>query len=517
MHSDNQTFTARILIRPDDVIAEVPPRLFGSFVEHMGRSVYTGIFEPGHPTADADGFRRDVLDMVAQLGVTVVRYPGGNFVSGYNWEDGVGPSESRPRRLELAWHEIETNAFGLHEFVGWSNKAGIEIMYAVNLGSRGIDDARRLLEYANHARGTELSDRRRANGAEEPFGITLWCLGNEMDGPWQIGQKTADEYGRLAAETAKVMKLVDPSIELVVAGSSSMDMATFGSWEKTVLSHTYEHIDYLSLHAYYQEREQNPQDFLASAEALSRYIATVVDIVDTVKTEGGYTKQVDLALDEWNVWDQDAFNEPEHQAALSAADWLEHPRVIEDEYTVTDAVVVGTLLHTLLRHSDRVKIANMAQLVNVIAPIRTEEAGPAWRQTTFFPFARIAEFARGSVIGVDVESPAFSLSNGDAVFAVDATSTLEAETGTYSVFVANRSFDQSAQTTVSIVGVDVEQVLSAEVLAAPAGHNRLVSNTATDPTLVGLHPLEVVLADDGVCATLPPMSWAVVRVTGSRR
>ena len=236
---------AKIIVDRDFTLGPVPRRLFGSFVEHMGRAVYTGVFEPGHPTADTDGYRHDVLDLVRELGVTVVRYPGGNFVSGYTWEDGVGPVASRPRRLDAAWHSTETNAFGLHEFVGWARAVGTEVMQAVNLGTRGVDAARELVEYANHPGGTRLSDLRRLNGAEEPFGIKLWCLGNEMDGPWQIGQKTAHDYGLLAKETAKAMRAVDPSIELVVAGSSGADIATFGAWEQTVLGHAYEEVDYV--------------------------------------------------------------------------------------------------------------------------------------------------------------------------------------------------------------------------------------------------------------------------------
>ncbi|HYH32163.1 MAG TPA: alpha-L-arabinofuranosidase, partial [Pseudonocardia sp.] len=207
----------------------------------MGRCVYTGIYEPGHPKADADGLRSDVLDLVRELGPTVVRYPGGNFVSGYYWEDGVGPKDQRPRRLDRAWRSIETNEFGLGEFARWAEAAGTEPMMAINLGTRGIQEACDLLEYCNHDGGTYLSDLRRKHGAEQPYGVRLWCLGNELDGPWQVGHKTADEYGRLAAETARAMKLVDPSIELVACGSSNSGMPTFGSWEATVLEHTYEH------------------------------------------------------------------------------------------------------------------------------------------------------------------------------------------------------------------------------------------------------------------------------------
>ncbi len=482
------------------VVAAVSPRLFGSFVEHMGRCVYTGIVEPGHPTADGEGLRGDVLELTRELGVTLVRYPGGNFVSGYNWEDGIGPIESRPRRLEAAWHEIEPNTFGLHEFVGWATKAGVEIMYAVNLGTRGIDDARRVVEYTNHPGGTQLSDLRRANGAEEPFGIRLWCLGNEMDGPWQIGAKTAEEYGRLALETAKAMRLVDPTIELVVAGSSALDMPTFGDWERTVLGHTAAHVDYLSIHAYYQEHEGRPEEFLEAPARLDHYITTVLAIVDEVTAAKGLDKRIDLALDEWNVWYQSRFNDPEYQRALAESEWTEHPRVIEDEYSVTDAVVVGMLLHTLLRRSDRVPIANLAQLVNVIAPIRTEESGPAWRQTTFYPFARVAEYARGDVLHTDVVG----------ADSVDAIATWDATSGRFAVFLANRSLTDPAPVSVALPEGTGATVRLAEVLAAPEGGDRFSSNTLEHPERVGLRPLGAEVVGGVVSLELPPLSWAIV-------
>lgn len=223
---------AKVILDKDYIIGRIDPRLYGSFIEHLGRAVYGGIYEPGHPMADEQGFRRDVLEMVRRLGVSVVRYPGGNFVSGFNWEDSVGPD--RPSRLDLAWFTTESNAVGLHEFADWAGKADTEIMYAINLGTRGPENARDIVEYANHPGGSKFSDMRIANGAKDPLNIRLWCLGNEMDGPWQMGHKTACEYGRIANESAKMMKWVDPTIELVACGSSNSEMPTFGSWAQTI-------------------------------------------------------------------------------------------------------------------------------------------------------------------------------------------------------------------------------------------------------------------------------------------
>ena len=251
--------SSKIILDRSYVVGKIDNRLFGSFVEHLGRCVYEGLYEPSHPLADELGFRKDVLDMVRDLGISLIRYPGGNFVSGFHWEDSVGPVSQRPRRLDLAWKTTESNEVGLHEFAAFCKKAGASLMYSVNLGTRGADDARNVVEYANHAGGTYWSDLRIKNGAEKPFGIPLWCLGNEMDAAWQTGQKSAQEYGRLARESAKVMKLVDPGIELVVCGSTGPVIETFGDWELTVLDECYDYVDYVSLHRYYENPELHHQ------------------------------------------------------------------------------------------------------------------------------------------------------------------------------------------------------------------------------------------------------------------
>jgi alpha-N-arabinofuranosidase len=509
---------ARIVIDRDFTLADVPRRLFGSFVEHMGRCVYTGIFEPGHATADERGFRRDVLDLVREMGPTVVRYPGGNFVSGYLWEDGVGPVEDRPRRIDGAWHTIETNAFGLHEFVDWAREANVEVMEAVNLGTRGVEEARALVEYANHPGGTYWSDLRRRNGAAEPFDIRLWCLGNELDGPWQIGHKTAHEYGRLAQETAKAMRLVDPDLELVAVGSSNRQMPTFGTWEHTVLTHAYEEVDFISMHAYYQEDHGDAASFLAEAVDMDAFIDGVVSTVDAVKAAGKHRKQVDISFDEWNVWYQRGLDTEDQPHIVSQSkQWREHPRLIEDAYSVTDAVVVGTFLHSLLRHGDRVRIANQAQLVNVIAPIRSEEGGPAWRQSIFWPFARIARLARGRILRLAVESAQVPTKKFGDVDVVDAAATWDEHTGRVALFVANRSLDEANDLAVELRGLGATGVRSAEVLTVPEGADRHTANLQDSPDAVGLSPLAGVGLDDGVLrATLPPLSWVVIELDVAR-
>ena len=496
---------ASFTLDPAFVIAPVNRRTFGSFVEHMGRCVYTGIFEPEHPTADKDGFRTDVLDLVRELGVTLVRYPGGNFVSGYRWEDGVGPPEQRPRRLDLAWHSIETNQFGLNEFMRWTEAAGVEPMMALNLGTRGVAEALDLLEYANHPGGTELSDLRRQHGAAEPHGIRVWCLGNELDGPWQTGHKTAAEYGRLAAETARAMRMIDPTLELVACGSSHRSMPTFGAWEATVLEEAYDVVDLISCHAYYEELDGDLGSFLASAVDMDRFIDAVVATADSVRARIRSPKRIDISFDEWNVWYQAAFH-----AQGPPAGWGVAPRVIEDTYNVADAVVVGNLLISLLRHSDRVAAACLAQLVNVIAPIRSEPGGPAWRQTTFHPFAQAARLARGEVLRVEPIAPTYETARHGEVPLVDAVATRDPDSGRTVVFAVNR--DQSEDVT-----------LTADLRALP-DLRRATGTVLSDADITAVNSAErpdrVVPRDNGTITlhdatlrvTLPPVSWNVVEL-----
>ncbi|MCO5973504.1 arabinosylfuranosidase ArfA [Actinoallomurus soli] len=491
--------TANLILDPAFRVGPVRPRLFGSFVEHMGRCVYTGIYEPGHPDADADGLRQDVLALTREMGVTVVRYPGGNFVSGYRWEDGVGPVEERPARLDLAWQSLETNAFGLHEFMTWADRAGVEPMMAVNLGTRGVQEAVDLLEYCNHPGGTALSDRRVKNGRAEPYDIGLWCLGNEMDGPWQIGHKTAQEYGRLAQETGKAMKLVDPSIELVACGSSNGHMPTFGSWEATVLEHCYDEADYISLHAYYGQDGDLPS-FLASAVDMDAFIEGVIATADHVRAKLHRSKRIQLSFDEWNVWYTDSFD---------GGTWQQAPRMSEDLFNVADAVVVGNLLISLLRHADRIGVACQAQLANILAPIRTEPGGPAWRQTIFHPFAHVAAYAKGDALRVVLDTPRYETARYGDVPLVDAVATRDDEGIT--VFAVNRDVDEAVGLTLDPRALP--PVRNAERIVL-ADADRGAANTATAPGRVTPRRGEVpVRPGEPLLVELPPVSWNVLRLT----
>ena len=427
---------ARIILDSAYTIGRIDPRLYGSFIEHLGRAVYGGIYEPGHPLADEQGFRRDVIDRVRALGVPVVRYPGGNFVSGFNWEDSVGPD--RPKRLDLAWFTTETNEVGMHEFCDWCEKANTSPMYSINLGTRGPEQARDVVEYANHPGGSKFSDMRIQNGKRDPMNIRLWCLGNEMDGPWQMGAKTAHEYGRIANESAKMMKWVDPSIELVACGSSSSEMPTFGSWEYEMLSECYDNIDYVSLHRYYGNPTGDTPGFLARAMDTDEFIRTVVSICDAVKGKKRSKKTIHLSFDEWNVW----YHSNQQDREVWKRDrWGRALPLLEDVYNFEDALLCGSILITFLRNADRVKIACLAQLVNVIAPIMTRNGGGCWAQTTYWPLLHASKYGRGTALRAIVDSPVYDCRDFEAVPTIDATASL-GDDGSVTVFCVNRDLQE---------------------------------------------------------------------------
>lgn len=437
---------AKITVDKSNIIDKIDRRIYGSFIEHLGRAVYGGIYEPSHKTADDMGFRKDVIDMVRELNVPIVRYPGGNFVSGYNWEDGIGKRSERPRRLELAWLSVETNEVGTDEMQEWARRAGTDVMMAVNLGTRGPDEARGLIEYCNSVTDTYYANLRRKNGFEEPFNIKLWCLGNEMDGDWQICHKTAEEYARTATETAKVLKWVDPTIELVACGSSDPNMPTYGEWERTVLSHTYDYVDYLSLHCYYGNRSGNTSDFLARSEDMDRFIKKTAAICDEIKAKKNSNKTVNLSFDEWNVWYRTKDEEKKMER------WQIAPHLLEEKYNFEDALLVGCMLTTLQNNCDRVKIACLAQLVNVIAPIMTEKDGGAWKQTIYYPYMYASLYGNGNALRVNVECDSYTSSDDLTVPYLCTSVTNDTEKGQITVFAVNRSLSEDME--LSIEGLD---------------------------------------------------------------
>ena len=494
---------ARLKLNADYTIGQVDKRLFGSFIEHLGRAVYGGIYEPCHPEADDMGFRKDVLRLVKELGVPVVRYPGGNFVSGYCWEDGTGDKTKRPHRPDLAWAAIETNEVGIDEFQEWAKRADTEVMMAVNLGTRGPEEARSLVEYCNFPGGTYYSDMRRTNGFEQPFGIKLWCLGNEMDGPWQMGHKDAREYGTVAREAGKLMKWMDPSIELVACGSSYLGMPTFGRWEMTVLDEAYDQIDYLSLHTYYGNRDGDSATFLGRSVQMDQFIRDVIAICDAMKAVKRSGKTIHLSFDEWNVWYHS------NEADNKLEKWTKAPHQLEDIYNFEDALLVGCMLITLLKHADRVKIACLAQLVNVIAPIMTENGGSAYAQTIFYPFAHASRYGRGVVLDGIVESPAYSTTEIRDIPYVESVAVVNEENGELTVFAVNRSMAEDAQLDISLSGLEGYTFCEHIVLE---NDDLKAENTFANPNNVVPHSGgSTAMHEDGFVSTLPHQSWNVIR------
>ncbi len=493
---------ARIRTDREFIIGDIDKRLFGSFIEHLGRAVYGGIWEPGHPTADESGFRGDVAALVRELDVPIVRYPGGNFVSSFNWEDSVGPLDARKRRLDLAWRAVEPNLFGLNEFMRWTRKVGTEAMMAVNLGTRGIEAAEALVEYCNHPGGSYWSDLRKEHGVASPHGIKLWCLGNEMDGPWQVGMKTPD-----ASETGKALKLFDPKLELVACGSSSSSMPSFPQWESTVLDHCYDTVDYISMHQYFNNKADDLPTFLADSIGMDAFIETVESACDLVKAKKRSKRTVNISFDEWNVWyhssDQDKKLEP----------WTVGPHQLEDVYDFGDALTAGCMINSLIRHADRVKIACLAQLVNVIAPIMTRNGGGAWKQTIFWPYYFASRYGRGVSLDLRVESPKYGNTTwGDVPF-IDASAVAAEDGKTLTFFIVNRSPSETAELELDLSGFASFVRMEHTVLTCD---DPKAVNTEKDPDRVAPRsPVVVALGRTPVSATypatLPALSWNMLR------
>ncbi len=492
----------------DFTIAEIDDRIYGAFLEHLGRAIYSGIYEPDHPTADANGMRRDVIDLVRDLNIPILRYPGGNFVSAFNWEDSVGPKDQRPTRLDLAWHTSESNQVGVHEFAEWCDAVGTEMMLALNLGSRGLDAARNFVEYVNHPGGSYWSDLRIKNGRKDPWNVKLWALGNEMDGPWQIGHKSADEYGQLANETAKAVRAFDRNLELVVCGSSHADMPTYPDWESTVLEHAYENVDYISLHMYFRNDDKNTANYLAINEKLDRYIGAVASTINYVKAKKRSKKNVYISFDEWNVWYHS--NEQDRKILEGNDGWPHAPALLEDIYNFEDVLQVGCALNTFIRRSDVVKIAAIAQLVNVIAPIMTVKGGPAWKQSTYYPFYFASRYGRGTALNLAVNSPGYDCEHGDNVSYVDISGVRNEEAGTVTFFAVNRHASETIALDIALNGFAPAQVLDHKVMT----HTDLEAvNGPNKPNEVVPYDGQGTKVDGNtVTVSLPPYSYQMIRL-----
>lgn len=483
----------------------VDERIYSSFIEHMERVVYEGIYEPGHPLADEDGFRRDIIDLVREMRIPMFRYPGGNFLSGYNWEDGIGPVENRPVRLDLAWIGEESNRVGTDEFMRWAKKADTTVNMAVNLGTRGADAARNLVEYCNYPGGTYWSDLRIKNGAKDPYNIKTWCLGNEVDGHWQICHKTANEYGRLALEAGKLMRLVDKRIELVLCGSSNTTIPTFPSWDLQVLDEAWDVTDYISLHNYFSIVGSTMPDFLASGLEMERQIRTVIAACDCMKAKHRSKKTVNLSFDEWGIWNEE---ERQNRDAWSF-DWSEKNAISEGSYSFADALLTGSMMMTFLNNSDRVKIACQAQLVNHLSLINCARGGAAWRQTIFYPFLHTSLYGRGTALRTVVKGPSVATEAYGEVPVLETAAVIDEANRRLTVFALNRSTESAVETGFDLRGFEKlsplehivyrsDDLMAKNSLAAP---DNVVPHTAPVPAMQG----------ETLNLALESGSWNVIR------
>ncbi len=434
LHGTPNTQEGRIKIDTERVIGKIDKRIYGNFTEHLGRCIEGGIFEENSPLSDADGFRKDVLKAVEDLHVTLLRWPGGNFSSNYHWQDGIGPRDSRPTRLDMAWQTLEDNRFGTHEFLRYCEVTGCQPYVCANLGTGSWVDAQQWVEYCNLESGTAMTELRKKNGREKPWGVKHWGLGNEMDGPWQMGHRLAEDYGKFALEAAKLMKWTDPTIQLVAAGSSNFGADWIG-WNRTVLEYLKHHADYLSLHTYVGNRENNFPEFMASSVELD-YRTKIAEgiIAEALNSEPG--RKIYIAWDEWNVWYR-ARGEGKEAGR----------RILEEQYNLEDALVVGTFLNSFINHAHIVKIANMAQLVNVIAPIFTNKDG-LFLQTIYYPLALVAGNSYGTALELFVESPSYSSKRHEQVPYLDVSCAYDA--GALVVNVVNRHEGRALSATLEL-------------------------------------------------------------------
>lgn len=484
-----------LTVHPSFTIAPVDERIFGGFLEHLGRAVYGGVFDPMSAHADEHGCRRDVLDALAALRMTAMRYPGGNFVSGYHWRDGIGPTDQRPTVREPAWKSVETNHFGTHEFLDLCERMDWTPMLAVNLGTGTPEEAADWVEYATTSFGTRLDDERRANGRTEPWTVPLWCLGNEMDGPWQLGHAPAREYGVRAQQAAMQMRLVNPTIETVACGSSMVDAATYGTWDREVLETLGDQADFLSLHRYVGNMAANLDDYLAVGVAIDRQIAEADAICRSVQAASRSAKRPFLCFDEWNVW----YRNFEMDGA-----WKVAPPLLEEHYDLADALVVAQFLMAFIRRADVVKIANLAQVVNVLAPILTG-GDDLLLQSTYHAFRMISHRRDGVALRVAHDGPTRPSTHGTAAV-VDAAAVLGDDA--LHVFVVNRSADTTAPVRLLLPGGEPGVLRSGELLWADR-HD--TANTWERPDAVTPQPFHVNRTSDGECVwELPPHSFAAL-------
>ena len=494
-----QAPAAHIKIDTDRVIGEVHPHLFGNFAEHLGRCIYGGIFEEGSPLADEEGYRKDVMQAVRGLGVTILRWPGGNFASGYNWKDGIGPRQLRPVRPDHAWGDLEPNRFGTDEFLKYCERLGIEPYICINAGLGTIEDARQWVEYCNESRDTYWARQRRKNGRDRPWGVKYWGLGNEIDGPWQLGHKNAEDYAKFALEAAKAMRRADPSIRLIASGSSNFGRgADWIGWNRTVLQQLRAEIDYISLHTYIGNRENNFERFLAASRDIDERIEVVEGLIRAARSGLPGARAIYIAFDEWNVWYR-----------MTGRSEFEIGRTrLEEIYNFEDALAMGMFLNSFIRHAHIVKMANLAQLVNVIAPIFTNSSG-LFLQTIYFPLAEYAKQRGNLALDVLVKSPEYKPDTGRPLGYLDVSATYNPKAGQIFLNVLNRSEKLDMAARIS----NVEGRLAGAVRVWELYHPDLKASHsfgADDKVRPVIRTVQVALSGNGFMYTFPRHSLTIL-------
>jgi alpha-N-arabinofuranosidase len=478
-------------------VGPIDERIFSGFLEHMGRAVYGGVFDPGSPHSDERGFRRDVIDALAPLRLPLVRYPGGNFVSNHNWRHAIGPVDQRPRRPDFAWRSIETHRFGIHEFMDWCAAVGTEPMMAVNLGTAGAAEAAQLLEYCNLPTGTSIADERAANGHPEPFGVRTWCLGNEMDGPWQAGHVSARTYAERALAAASLMKGLDPSIETVACGSSSRALPTYLEWDRLVLEACWDRIDYISAHRYSRNAHDDTASFLAEGVVIDEMLEQYRGVLEYVRAIKRSRHRVHVSFDEWNVW---------YRELSADGGWTEAPHLLEEVYNLEDALVCAQYLHAFVRHADIVKVACLAQLVNVIAPILTRHDG-ILVQSIYWPFRLLRDAISGDALRVAVCAPELATRRGD-VPVLDVAAAFDDTRETGSVSIVNRDHQRPVDVRVRIADRTMRATSARLLYAHPKAHNDWDAPGTVVPT-----DLAATTDDDGTLRfRIPAPALAVLRL-----
>jgi alpha-L-arabinofuranosidase len=489
---------AKVFIDPERIIAPISPLLFGGFAEHMGRCIYEGIYDPNSIHADEHGFRKDVLAALRDQAYTTIRYPGGNFLSGYNWLDGIGPKSQRPRRRELAWQSIESNQFGTNEFMTFCKAINAAPMLGVNMGTGSIQSASDLVEYCNLPGGTYWSDLRASHGCPEPHNVRYWCVGNEMDGPWQIGHLDSVSYGNKALEAAKMMKWQDPSIKTVLCGSSSDKMSTYPEWDRTALEIAWEHIDFHSMHYYAGNRENDSASYLASAAVFEQFVDTLEGTLRYVKAKTRSKHDVYLSWDEWQVW---------YKGDPVEGSWTEAPHLAEETYNLEDALVVAQWLNVFLRKSHILKIACVAQIVNVISWLHTRD-DQLLKHPSYHVFKLVSNHARGNALDVKVKAPMLQTKLYDLVPALDVSASIDPETMQGAVFLVNRS--QAEALTTEIVWQNQSHVTIQQCWQL-AGRDPKETNTWDNPDRLTAKAIPVPgVEGDQTTVTLPPLSFTVL-------